>query len=208
MATTTTNLGLRKPAQSENWSIANDFNANMQIIDDFVPTTAKYYSIADNTDLNTLNSTGIYRSPITTAKVGTLVNCPVSVPFLLIIAGNKSATTGIVQFLCYGGGIYARRATSSGFPANWSKYSPNASKEVHYADTSIPIGTAAGSYKVGTFSSLDIPTTATILAAQCTNVTQSVCHVAGFAVNGSDIYVYLPEPVAVAAGAVRIIYQE
>lgn len=36
MASNTTNLGLRKPAVSENWSVQDDFNANMDRIDSFV----------------------------------------------------------------------------------------------------------------------------------------------------------------------------
>lgn len=35
MASSTTNLGLRKPDPNENWSVQNDFNANMEKIDEF-----------------------------------------------------------------------------------------------------------------------------------------------------------------------------
>ena len=34
MASSTTNLGLRKPDPNENWSVQNDFNANMEKIDE------------------------------------------------------------------------------------------------------------------------------------------------------------------------------
>lgn len=74
-------------------------------------------------------------------------------------------------------------------------------------NASIPVGTTAGSYKIGTFASLDIPSGSTILSVQCNNVTQSVCVVTGFAVNGNDIYVYIAQDVAVAAGQVTVLYK-
>lgn len=78
---------------------------------------------------------------------------------------------------------------------------------IRYVDATVPVGTTAGAYKVGTFASLGIPSTATLLSAQCVNTTSSVCHVTGTSVYGSDIYVYVVETVAVSNGLVRIIYQ-
>ena len=82
---------------------------------------ANYYEIAANTDLNTLAANGLYRSPLTTADVGTLSNCPVSVPFTLIQTGNTSSYTARVQTIFIDGVIYTRRATSTGY-GSWYKF--------------------------------------------------------------------------------------
>lgn len=77
---------------------------------------------------------------------------------------------------------------------------------VKYVDTTIPVTTAAGSYKVGTFTSLGIPSNAVFMSVMCINTTTSVCVPTGIAVSGSDIYVYLAEAVTTGDGQVRIMY--
>lgn len=46
MASSTTNLGLRKPDPAENWSVQNDFNANMEKIDEFAGKVPSQYGEA------------------------------------------------------------------------------------------------------------------------------------------------------------------
>ena len=53
MASSTTNLGLRKPDTTDNWSVQDDFNANMDKIDAFAGEMSKATKV---TDLN--NATG------------------------------------------------------------------------------------------------------------------------------------------------------
>lgn len=77
-------------------------------------------TIAKNSDLNTFMSTGVYRSPLTVGDVGTLTNCPTSVPFVMVVSGGGSAT-GCVQMIATSGAIYTRRGQSSGF-GGWYKF--------------------------------------------------------------------------------------
>lgn len=135
MATTTTNLNLIKPDGSDKIRIAN-FNQNADILDakigpvgstslqaQVTPIAAKVATldklIENGTDLNSLLTTGVYRSPNIAAGVNTLLNCPVEVPFVLVVSGTGELT-GCVQLLCSGSQLYCRRATSSGFPESWS----------------------------------------------------------------------------------------
>jgi len=75
-----------------------------------------------------------------------------------------------------------------------------------YVETTVPVTTAAGSYKVGTFASLGIPTNAVITSVICINCTTSLCITSGISVAGNDIYVYLANDVQVSDGQIRITY--
>ena len=79
--------------------------------------------------------------------------------------------------------------------------------DIGYVDTTVPEDTTAGAYKVGTFASLNIPTGAHILSAQCMNCTTSVAPITGFSVSGNDIYVYVIDTVSVSDATVRIVYK-
>lgn len=135
MATNTTNLSLIKPDLTDKIRIAQ-INQNMDIIDlkmgavgstslqsQVTPLTTKTANydklIANGTNLDSLLTTGVYRSPATNAGVNTLVNCPVGTPFVLIVRGENS-TDGCVQLLSNGSSIYARLGTSSGLPSTWT----------------------------------------------------------------------------------------
>ena len=135
MATTTTNLSLIKPDGTDKIRI-NQLNQNFDILDRVLgpvgntslqaqvnPIAAKvtYLDklIENGTDLNSLMNTGVYRSPSVAAGVNTLLNCPVEVPFVMVVSG-AGELTGCVQLLCSGTQLYCRRATSSGFPESWS----------------------------------------------------------------------------------------
>lgn len=194
MATTTTNLGLTKPAGSEHLSL-NVLNGNWDLIDAFagdalkVIGTNKQWIMNDNLDNYT--DTGIY-------YFGTgNTNCPYAWGTLFVLAGISGEITHIY---CENARIHTRFLRSN----TWSDwYRPTRSGTV---DATVPNGTTAGSYKIGTFSSLDIPSGATITSVQCSNVTSSICHVSGFSVSGNDIYVYVVETVTVADGQVRVAY--
>lgn len=75
-----------------------------------------------------------------------------------------------------------------------------------HVETTVPVSTAAGSYKVGTFASLGIPSNAIITSVLCINATNSVCVATGISVSGQDIYVYLAEQVTTGDGQLRISY--
>lgn len=75
-----------------------------------------------------------------------------------------------------------------------------------YVETTVPVNTAAGSYKVGTFATLGIPTNAVITSVLCINCTTSICIPSGISVSGNDIYVYLADEVQVSDGQIRITY--
>lgn len=75
-----------------------------------------------------------------------------------------------------------------------------------YIETVIPEETQAGSYKIGTFASLGIPTNAIITSVMCINSTNSICVATGISVSGNDIYVYLAEDVAIGDGQIRVTY--
>ena len=79
--------------------------------------------------------------------------------------------------------------------------------DIAYVDTTVPLNTS-DSYKIGTFASLGIPPTAKILSVQCRNITNSICHVTGFGVYETDIYVGIAGSVAVADGIVRVTYMK
>ena len=73
-------------------------------------------------------------------------------------------------------------------------------------EATVPVGTQAGSYKIGTFTSLNIPANANITSVICTNATSSVCVVTGVSISGQDIYVYLAEEVTTGNGQIRVSY--
>lgn len=79
--------------------------------------------------------------------------------------------------------------------------------DIAYVDATVPLNTS-DSYKIGTFASLGIPPTAKILSVQCRNITNSICHVTGFGVYETDIYVGIAGSVAVADGIVRVTYMK
>ena len=79
--------------------------------------------------------------------------------------------------------------------------------DIAYVDATVPLNTS-DSYKIGTFASLGIPPTAKILSVQCRNITSSICHVTGFGVYETDIYVGIAGSVAVADGIVRVTYMK
>ena len=79
--------------------------------------------------------------------------------------------------------------------------------DIAYVDATVPLNTS-DSYKIGTFSSLGIPHTAKILSVQCRNITSSICHITGFGVYETDIYVGIAGSVAVADGIVRVTYMK
>ena len=51
-----------------------------------------------------------------------------------------------------------------------------------HVETTVPVSTAAGSYKVGTFASMGIPNNAIITSVLCINSTNSVCVATGISV--------------------------
>lgn len=198
MATTTTNLGLTKPAGSEHLSL-NVLNGNWDLIDAFaglvkgsllnIPTYG--YDCNDITQTCTVYVTS------------SATNSPGAWSLMTTIVYN--ANDAVVQYAFSVLDRTMKMRSKSGSPATWSDW-----KQILMGGSvqaTVPNGTAVGSYKVGTFSSLGIPTGATITSAQCSNVTSSICHVSGFSVSGNDIYVYLAETVAVADGLVRLTYQ-
>ena len=79
--------------------------------------------------------------------------------------------------------------------------------DIGYSDAVVPLGTQAGSYKIGTFSSLGIPYGSAILSAQCINCNTSVGVITGFATSGYDVYVYVAEEVTVSDATIRITYK-
>ena len=79
--------------------------------------------------------------------------------------------------------------------------------DIAYVDATVPLNTS-DSYKIGTFASLGIPANAKILSVQCRNITNSICHVTGFGVYETDIYVGIAGSVAVADGIVRVTYMK
>lgn len=79
-------------------------------------------------------------------------------------------------------------------------------EDIDYVDATIPVNTE-GSYKIGTYESLNIPPTAKILSVQCRNITNSICPITGFGVYEHDIYVGISGSVAVADGIVRVTFK-
>ena len=199
MATTTPNLGLTKQAPGERASLVA-LNGNFDLIDDFAGTAKEIIGsnktgIA-NADANTYTTTGAYF--FTTGSV----NTPGDWGQLVVLSAQSASI--IMQLYSLSGLLFYREYRNS----TWSAWTQIAkANEIRYADSNIPVGTTAGAYKIGTFASLDIPSGSTILSVQCKNVTQSVCVVTGFAVSGSDIYVYIAQNVAVAAGQVTVLYK-
>lgn len=196
MATTTTNLGLTKQAPGEHASLVA-LNGNFDLIDTFAGKALemvgdnKSWILNDNLDNYT--ETGIY-------FFGTdNTNCPYAWGLLFVLAGLSNHAE-VTQIYCENARIHTRFLRSN----TWSDwYKPTRSGAV---TATVPNGTTTGSYKIGTFSSLGIPTGATITSAQCSNVTSSVCHVSGFSVSGNDIYVYVVDTVSVADGQVTVSY--
>ena len=80
--------------------------------------------------------------------------------------------------------------------------------DIGYVDVTVPLGTAVGAYKVGTFASLGIPYGSALLSAQCININSSVGVITGVATYVNDIYVYAAEEVSVADATVRITYKK
>ena len=197
MATTTTNLGLTKPAGSEHLSLVT-INGNYDIIDAFaglvkgsllnIPTYGYDCDDIDHT--------------CTVYVTGDATNSPGAWSLMTTIVYD--ASDAVVQYAFSVPDRTMKMRSKSGSPATWSAWKPILMGGSVQA--TVPNGTTAGSYKIGTFSSLGIPTGATIISAQCSNVTSSVCHVSGFSVSGSDIYVYVVETVTVADGQVRVTY--
>jgi len=74
-----------------------------------------YFNIANDTDLNTLLASGVYRSPNTTALVAALANCPVGTPFTMLVTGSGKTTLGCVQTIFTDNYIYVRRGNTGGF---------------------------------------------------------------------------------------------
>ena len=96
-------------AEAANWRTA--LNLDMEA-----------YRIPNETDLNAITTPGVYFSPTTNATVGTLVNCPVSTPFVMLVSGSYTGSTaGCVQAIMSESAIYTRRGTSSGF-GSWYKF--------------------------------------------------------------------------------------
>lgn len=173
MATNTTNLSLIKPDLTDKIRIAQ-INQNMDIIDEkigAVGTTslqsqvtpiarsvAHYNKLIENgTNLNSLLETGVYKSPATTAGVNTLVNCPVTTPFVLLVRGDN-ALDGCVQVICSGESVYVRRATTSGWAANWTTPLIEAPMPTVYVSGTTPSITCEASHKYicGEVSTLSI----------------------------------------------------
>ena len=76
--------------------------------------------IANGTDLNTILTTGLYQSPGAVASISTLINCPVAVPFIMIVRG-ENGTSGCIQMIASEGVIYTRRGITSGL-GSWYKF--------------------------------------------------------------------------------------
>ena len=195
MATTTTNLGLTKPAGSEHLSL-NVLNGNWDLIDAFaglaLAMVGQNKSWITNDNADNYTDTGVYF--FSTGNT----NVPDTYGQLIVFAGRS--TDIITQIYSHGNRLYMRDYRNSAW-SDWHMLTVSGS-----VSATVPNGTATGSYKIGTFSSLGIPSGATITSAQCSNVTSSVCHVSGFSVSGNDIYVYLVEAVSVADGQVRVTY--
>ena len=73
-----------------------------------------YFTIAEGTDLNTILKSGVYRSPNTNPRVSTLVNCPISTPFTMLVTGSGISTAGCIQSIFGENQIYIRRGASDG----------------------------------------------------------------------------------------------
>lgn len=197
MATTTTNLGLTKQGGGEHASL-NAINGNWDLIDDFaglvkgsllnIPT---YGYDCDDVD-----------QTCTVYVTGDATNSPGAWSLMTTIVYD--AANAVVQYAFSVPNRTMKMRSKSGSPATWSAWKPILMGGSVQA--TVPNGTAAGSYKVGTFSSLGIPSGATITSVQCSNCTSSYCITTGFSVSGTDIYVMLLGDVAVADGQVRITY--
>ena len=93
-----------------------------------------YFTIANNTDLNTLLTSGVYRSPNTTALVATLANCPVGAPFTMLVTGSGKTTLGCVQTIFTDNYIYVRRGNNGGF-LRWVLFVSDAGLTVQFPST-------------------------------------------------------------------------
>ena len=81
---------------------------------------AHFGVIANGTDLNTILTTGLYQSPGAVASISTLINCPVTVPFIMIVRG-ENGTSGCIQMIASEGVIYTRRGITSGL-GSWYRF--------------------------------------------------------------------------------------
>ena len=93
-----------------------------------------YFTIENDTDLNTLLNSGVYRSPNTTAGVGTLANCPVGAPFTMLVTGSGKTTLGCVQTIFTDNYIYVRRGNNGGF-LRWVLFVSDAGLTVQFPST-------------------------------------------------------------------------
>ena len=195
MATTTTNLGLTKQAPGEHASLVA-LNGNFDLIDDFAGNAIKQMNpTVFNDDCNNVSETCVL-------YVGNSAsNSPGSWYIMKTIYYSSDA---IVQYaFSVTDNVMKMRSKAT----TWSAWRTVAyTNNRGYADVTIPVGTTAGSYKVGTFTTLNIPYGAAILCAQCINVTGSICVVTGVATYDQDIYVYIAQDVSVANGNVRITF--
>lgn len=120
--------------------------------------------------------------------------------YLIGLCNNDATFKKIVYYSSVDGRTRSIQKVSGTWDSAWS------SNCVESVQASVPVGTPSGSYKLGTFSSLGIPSNATILSCLCCNCTSSYCITTGFSVAGNDIYVMLLGDVAVATGLVRVSY--
>ena len=173
MATNTTNLSLIKPDLTDKIRITQ-INQNMDIIDSKIgpvgttslqgqvtpiaQSVANYNKlIANGTNLNAILGTGVYKSPSTASGVLTLQNCPVENPFILLVRGDN-ALDGCVQVICSGESVYVRRATTSGWAANWTTPMIEVPMPTVYVSGTTPSITCEASHKYicGEVSTLSI----------------------------------------------------
>lgn len=82
-----------------------------------------YYVIANSTDLNDVNASGVYVSPTTISGVGTLSNCPSDIPFTMIVTNQNTdgSVGGAIQTITTSAKVYTRRGTSTGW-GDWYEF--------------------------------------------------------------------------------------
>lgn len=121
MATTTSNLGLVKPAYNETADVAV-INSNMDTVDAFAGTvvkkTAQTLTASEKTQVQTnigaADAVGHYKYITSSAKTVHTMNIPNSCAFLLIVNSNTTGIHGVYHIATTAAGIVTNNVLNSG----------------------------------------------------------------------------------------------